>query len=69
MIEPVPEPEMTEDGVGAGVRSRKARLQLVCCATSVVYALISEWLEFRVTEKDGVLQSRSYTIEASRREA
>jgi len=43
---PVLELEMTEDGVGTGVWSHKARLQLVCCATSVVCALISEWTEF-----------------------
>ena len=33
-----------------GVRSRKARLQLVRCATLVVRALILEGTEFRVTE-------------------
>jgi len=43
----VPEPEVSEDGVGAGVRNCKARLQLVRCATSVVHALISEGTELR----------------------
>jgi len=56
-----------EDGVGTGVWSRKARLQLMHCATSVVCALISEFPEFQVMEEDGVLWNRNYSVETLQR--